>query len=102
MEATSKEAIRDLASEVNRMIADSGFERKDLLEYWESALISKVPERTWYVLKSDPSKVYSGRGRVPAWMVDLMTSEGLDPANAKDRKRFRDEFMDQEGAGAGA
>jgi DNA-binding protein H-NS len=51
-----------------------------------------------FILVSDPSKTYSGKGRKPDWMLEALEDAGIDPRDKDAYLAWRDNHMKLVGA----
>jgi hypothetical protein len=113
MQATM-ERLRDLQGEVQDLqgvyfgafiqvlagtIRASGWEPRTVVRALREALDPKRPRSGgWgsgaWRRRATPDCVYSGRGQLPACILDDMRAKGLDPRQREDRDRYRDQFME--------
>lgn len=74
-EETREQRRRELKSELEQRLKDEGFTAHEVLGARLKPKPDTLPPR--YADPADPSRTWSGKGRMPAWLVDL--TEGGTP-----------------------
>jgi len=108
-----REAKKEMVQRVRAIIESEGYDVHDIVRALDSrrrgprpraqenaekntTLASGNIERTYikYVDPENPEHTYT-RGVLPKWMKEKMIEKGLDPANRKDRDKFKINYMRQ-------
>jgi len=91
----------ELAAKIKGLISERGHNVEEIAELLQGRASGRKGRRqraaandsyTRYADPDNPENTYS-RGRMPAWLVEKMSANGFDPADAEHRAQFKEQHL---------